>query len=97
MYGELVRLLTPCSRVLLEMLTVPQPITVPKIEGLFLAEAVGFYRRENPQHAFLQRGSKAVCPMSQISGMLKNPAVYHVSRNLQVKFLGHFSPASVLH
>jgi hypothetical protein len=29
---------------------------------------------KNPQHAFLRRGSKAVCPMSQIYGMLKNPA-----------------------
>jgi hypothetical protein len=25
--------------------------------------------RKNPQHAFLRRGSKAVCPMSQICGM----------------------------
>jgi len=28
------------------------------------AEAVGFLGRKNPQHAFLQRGSKAVSPMS---------------------------------
>jgi hypothetical protein len=28
-----------------------------------------FFRRKNPQHAFLRRGSKAVCPMSQICGM----------------------------
>jgi hypothetical protein len=33
------------------------------------AEAVGFFGRKNPQHAFLRRGSKAVCPMSQICGM----------------------------
>jgi hypothetical protein len=26
--------------------------------------------RKNPQHAFLQKGSKAVCLMSQICGML---------------------------
>jgi hypothetical protein len=25
--------------------------------------------RKNPRHAFLQRGSKAVCPMSQICGV----------------------------
>jgi hypothetical protein len=25
--------------------------------------------------SFLQRGSKAVCPMSQLCGMLKNPAI----------------------
>jgi hypothetical protein len=28
------------------------------------AEAVGFFGRKNPQHAFLRRGSKAVCPVS---------------------------------
>ena len=29
------------------------------------AEAVGFFRvKKNPQHAFLRKGSKAVCPMS---------------------------------
>jgi hypothetical protein len=32
-------------------------------------EAIGFFWRKNPFHAFLWRGSKAVCPMSQISGM----------------------------
>jgi hypothetical protein len=26
-------------------------------------------QQKNPQHAFLQMGSKAVCPMSQICGM----------------------------
>jgi hypothetical protein len=36
-------------------------------------EAVGFFGRKNPQHAFLRRGSKAVCPMSQICSMLKDP------------------------
>jgi hypothetical protein len=42
---------------------------VPKIAGLFPAEAVGFFGQKNPQHAFLQKGSKVVCPMSQICGM----------------------------
>jgi hypothetical protein len=32
-------------------------------------EAVGFLGEKNPQQAFLRRGSKAVCPMSQICGM----------------------------
>jgi hypothetical protein len=32
--------------------------------------------RRNPQHAFLRRGSKAVCPMPQICGMLKNSVIY---------------------
>jgi hypothetical protein len=34
-----------------------------------------FFRRKNPQHAFLQKGSKAICPMSQICGMSKNPTI----------------------
>jgi hypothetical protein len=42
---------------------------VPKIAGLNPAEAVGFYGQKNPQHAFLRKGSKAACPMSQICGM----------------------------
>jgi hypothetical protein len=34
------------------------------------AEAVGFFfERKNPQHAFLRKGSKAFCHMSQICGM----------------------------
>jgi hypothetical protein len=37
---------------------------VPKFAGSNPAETVGFCRRKNPQHAFLRRGSKAVCPMS---------------------------------
>jgi hypothetical protein len=36
----------------------------------FKAEAVGFLTSvKNPQHAFLRRGSKRICPMSQICGM----------------------------
>jgi hypothetical protein len=36
------------------------------------AEAVGFFGHpKNPQYAFLQRGSKIICPMSQLCGMLK--------------------------
>jgi hypothetical protein len=34
-----------------------------------------FFGQKNPQHAFLQKGSKAVCSMSQICGMLKNPVI----------------------
>jgi hypothetical protein len=33
------------------------------------AEAVGFFGEKNPQHAFLRKGSKVVCLMSQICGM----------------------------
>jgi len=35
---------------------------VPKFAGSHLA--VGFLGRKNSQHAFLRRGSKAICPMS---------------------------------
>jgi hypothetical protein len=49
---------------------------VPKIAGLNPDEAVRLFGRKNPQHAFRQRGSKVVCPMSQICGMLKNPVIY---------------------
>jgi hypothetical protein len=48
---------------------------VPKFAGSDPAEAVGFFGRKNPQHAFLRRGSKAVDHMSQLCGMLKNPTV----------------------
>jgi hypothetical protein len=47
---------------------------VPKFAGSNPAEAVGFFWRKNPHYAFLRRGSKAVCPMSQLCGVLKNPA-----------------------
>jgi hypothetical protein len=39
------------------------------IPGSNPAEAVGFFGQKIPQHAYLRRGSKAVCPMSQICGM----------------------------
>ena len=37
---------------------------VPKFAGSNPAEAVGFFRAKNPQHAFLRKGSKALCPVS---------------------------------
>jgi hypothetical protein len=38
------------------------------------AEAARIFQdKKNPQHAFLQMGSKAVGPTSQICGMLKIP------------------------
>jgi hypothetical protein len=43
--------------------------------GFKLAEAVGYFRANDPQHAFLQRGSKAVFLVSQLCGMLKNPTM----------------------
>jgi hypothetical protein len=41
----------------------------PKFAGSNPAEAVGFYGRKNPQHAFLPRGSKRISPMSQLCGV----------------------------
>ena len=35
-----------------------------------------FYGRKNPQHAFLRRGSKRICPMSQLCDMSKNLVIY---------------------
>jgi hypothetical protein len=36
----------------------------PKFVGSNLAEAIGFFRAKNPQHAFLRKGSKVVDHMS---------------------------------
>ena len=44
-----------------------------------------FYGRKNPQHSFLWRGSKRICPMSQICGMSKNLVIY-VNYGLLAKF-----------
>jgi hypothetical protein len=66
-------------------------VVVPKFAGSNPAEAVGFFGRKNPQHAFLRRGSKAVCPMSQLCGMLKNPVISG-SRFVWLNLISHFSP-----
>jgi hypothetical protein len=52
-----------------------------------------FFGRKIPQHAFLRKGSKAVCPISQICGMLKNPVITWKLGHRQ-KFAGHFSSDS---
>ena len=49
------------------------------------AEAVGFFGRKNPQHDFLRRGSKRICPMSQLCCMSKNLVIY-VNYGLLAKF-----------
>jgi hypothetical protein len=70
---------------------------VPKIAGLNPAEAVGFFGLKNPRHAFLQRGGKAVWPMSQIRSTLKNPVIYvevGITEQINQPFLAH---NSVLH
>ena len=40
---------------------------------------------KNPQHAFLRRGSKRICPMSQLWAMSKNLVIY-VNYGLLAKF-----------
>ena len=59
--------------------------TTVKFAGSNPAEAVGFFGRKNPQHAFLRRGSKRICPMSQLCGMSKN-LVSYVNYGLLAKF-----------
>jgi hypothetical protein len=47
-------------------------VSIPEFAGSNPAEAVGFFGHpENPQYAFLWRGSKIICPMSQVCDMLK--------------------------
>jgi hypothetical protein len=55
---------------------------VPKIAGSLPTE--------NPQHAFLRRGSKIMCPMSQLWGMLKNPALFEKLRNFWPNSISSF-------
>src|SRR5215510_11489656 len=63
-------------------------LLVPKFAGSKPTEAVGFFGRKNPKHAFLRRGSKAVCPTSHV----KEPYNYRGSRNCRLNLIGHFSP-----
>src|SRR5215475_13952843 len=65
---------------------------VPKFAGSNPAEVVGFFGRKNPQHAFLRKGSKAVCPMSQLCGMKKNPTITVEVAIVRLNLIGHFSP-----
>jgi hypothetical protein len=50
---------------------------VPKIAGSLPTEAI--------QHAFIRRGSKIICPMSQLCGMLKKLVLSEIAK-LLVKF-----------
>jgi hypothetical protein len=66
------------------------------IAGSNPAEAVGFFGRKNPQHAFLRRRSKTVCPMSQICAMWENPAIYvevGITGQIDRSFLAQFHPS----
>jgi hypothetical protein len=66
---------------------------VPKFVGSNPAEAVAFFGRKNPQHAFLRRGSIAVCPMSCFTAC-KRPQNWRGSRHFRQNsrpFLAHSS------
>jgi len=66
----------------------------PGVDGrIILGWIFSGFGRKNPQYAFLRRGSKAVCPMSQICGMLKIPGNYmevEFSSEICRPFLAHF-------
>jgi hypothetical protein len=64
---------------------------VLKFAGSNQAEAVGFFGRKIPQHAFLQRGSKTVCPMSCFTAC-KRTQKWRGSRHFRQNSLNHFSP-----
>jgi hypothetical protein len=69
-------------------------LVVNKFAGSNPAEAVGFFRRKNPEHGFLRR-SKTVCPMSQICVMSKIPAIYvevGIADQIDRPFLAQFRP-----
>jgi hypothetical protein len=74
---------------------------LPKIAGSNPAEAVGFFPGiKNPEHAFLQKGSKAVGPVSYIYGTLKIPCGFRGSRDRQGQisrpFLARRFPPSLI-
>ena len=66
-------------------------LVVSMLAGSIPAEAVGFFGRKNPQHAFLGGGSKAISHVADLRGMSKNPGFTWKSKS-QAKLTGHFSP-----
>jgi hypothetical protein len=65
--------------------------------GLNPAKAVGFFGRKNPQYAFFQRESKAVCPCRRFAASKNNPAIYvevGIAGKIDQPFLAH---NSILH
>jgi hypothetical protein len=64
---------------------------VSKFASSNSAEAVGLLVRKNPQHAFLRRGSKTICPMSCFTACQRTQK-WRRSRHFRTKFLGHYSP-----
>jgi hypothetical protein len=64
---------------------------VPKFAGSNPAETVGFFGRKNSQHAFLRRGSKAVCLTSSFTAC-KRTHKWRGSLHFRQNSLGHFWP-----
>jgi hypothetical protein len=59
------------------------------------AEAVGFFGHpKNPQYAFLRKGSKIICLMSQLCGMSKIPSVFPEIAVLMAKLGEGIVPAA---
>jgi hypothetical protein len=50
------------------------------------------FGRKNPKHAFLRKVTKAVGPVLQIFGTLKNPYDYVEVESERQNSVGHFSP-----
>jgi hypothetical protein len=44
--------------------------------------------QKNPQYAFVRKGSKIICPMSQLCGMSKIPSVFPEIEALMAKLGG---------
>jgi hypothetical protein len=63
-------------------LVVSMMASVTQDRGFAPDQSLRIFRAKNSQHVFLRKGSKAVCPMSQICGMSKNPIIYLGSRKL---------------
>jgi hypothetical protein len=69
---------------------------VPKFVGSNPAEAVGFFGRKNPQHAFLRRGSKAVSLMSCFTAC-KTPQKWRGSRHFRQNSRPFLAYSSTFH
>src|SRR5215469_17643545 len=57
----------------------------------------GFFGRKNPQHVFLRRGSKAVCPMSYFAACKRSlnvPWKSEIQAKFSAIFLAHVVPTS---
>jgi hypothetical protein len=59
--------------------------------GFKPAKAVWFFGRNDPHHAFFQKGSKAVSVMLQLCGMWK-PLQFSWKSHFRLNYVCHFSP-----